>query len=591
MVWGTAGGGIKSCDSILKRIETNDPQLTELVILPMKNFGVAEVDRLAAAIANGTNTTLKSINASGHAISPTSSFTFASAIASANLTGGGVTDVAIGDGTMGDEGIVAFCKPLEESGGSGGGGLEVLDFSFKKLTKDGTTAINRAFGHSPTVRRLHLYRNVGIGDEGMETLCHTTTTYHEEEGDVVPSLLFPALEYLDLSDCSIGTAGVRSLVVGLLSDTRTDGGDDDDDDGAERLQQRRKPIDLTLSRNRIGPDACHHLARLMIMDDQNNQPSSRLLRCLNLQNCGIGDEGLRTLLCSIPTTTDAASNNISSSSSSSTTTLEQLDLTGNNITGVGGCMIDETVTNALVGLHLKNLILAHNPIGVEGILTLASSLNASTTTTQFDLVDLTKTDCGVDGALALLRCCSGTDDGGVSIQTLRLFDNELGSNGFEAFATYWTTTIVASEGDDETHEYHSVLPLPSVINLDIGGNRASEKSVVSLLEVFKTLVVSDTTIIDNNNDDGILTTDNHSEQQSQQRPLRRQQQPLGQLRTLEIGGNAIGEEAEKVIEELTTIWPELDVVRDKASSNYGATTTGGGGAPSPREQLQQLQQR
>lgn len=44
-----------------------------------------------------------------------------------------MTDVAIGDGTMGDEGIVAFCKPLEESGGSGGGGLEVLDFSFKKL--------------------------------------------------------------------------------------------------------------------------------------------------------------------------------------------------------------------------------------------------------------------------------------------------------------------------------------------------------------------------------------------------------------------------------------------------------------------------
>jgi len=553
MVWGTAGG-IKSCDSILKRIEANDPKLTELVILPMKVFGAVEVDRLAAAIANGTNRTLKSINASGHAIPPTSCFTLASAIASVHSTGGGggVTDVAIGDGTMGDEGIIAFCKALEESSG---GGLEVLDFSFKGITKDGTTAINRAFGHSPTLRRLHLYRNIGIGDEGMESLCHnhhlSAEGKGEKEGDAL--LLFPALEYLDLSECSIGAAGVRPLVLGLLSDSSTDGGyDDDDDDGTER----RKPIDLILSRNNIGPDACHHLARMML---NQNESSSRLLRCLNVQNCAIGDEGLRILLSSI---TNDGSNNSSSS-------LEQLDLTGNKITGAGS-MIDETVTNALVRLTLKNLCLAHNPIGVEGIITLASSLAASTTNTHFDLIDLTKTDCGIDGALSLLRCCtSGRDDkegGGVSIQTLRLFDNDLGSDGFEAFATYWTTkAILASDG-------HPALP--SLVNLDIGGNRASEKAVVSLLQVFKTLV-SDRIV----NDNGI-TTDSSGQSQ----------QPLGLLRTLEIGGNAIGEEAEGVIEELTKVWPELDVVRDRSSSDYGGTSNSGG-ALSPREQLQQLQQR
>ena len=41
-----------------------------------------------------------------------------------------MTSVAIGNGTMGDEGVVAFCTPLE---GGNGCGLEVLDFSLKQM--------------------------------------------------------------------------------------------------------------------------------------------------------------------------------------------------------------------------------------------------------------------------------------------------------------------------------------------------------------------------------------------------------------------------------------------------------------------------
>jgi hypothetical protein len=43
-------GGFKSCDSLLKRVEGNDDKLVELVILPMKTFGGAELDRLSSAI-------------------------------------------------------------------------------------------------------------------------------------------------------------------------------------------------------------------------------------------------------------------------------------------------------------------------------------------------------------------------------------------------------------------------------------------------------------------------------------------------------------------------------------------------------------
>jgi hypothetical protein len=45
-----SNGSLRSCDAILKRVEANDPVLTELVILPMKTFGPSDVDRLSIAI-------------------------------------------------------------------------------------------------------------------------------------------------------------------------------------------------------------------------------------------------------------------------------------------------------------------------------------------------------------------------------------------------------------------------------------------------------------------------------------------------------------------------------------------------------------
>jgi hypothetical protein len=44
------GGSLRSCDALLKRVENNDPKLTELVILPMKVFGPSDLERLSTAI-------------------------------------------------------------------------------------------------------------------------------------------------------------------------------------------------------------------------------------------------------------------------------------------------------------------------------------------------------------------------------------------------------------------------------------------------------------------------------------------------------------------------------------------------------------
>lgn len=44
-------GGFKSCESLLNRVEANDGQLVELVILPMKTFGENDVKRLSSIIS------------------------------------------------------------------------------------------------------------------------------------------------------------------------------------------------------------------------------------------------------------------------------------------------------------------------------------------------------------------------------------------------------------------------------------------------------------------------------------------------------------------------------------------------------------
>ena len=45
--WFRGSGGLKSCDSLLARIDCNDPTLKDLVVLPMKDFGSAELENLS----------------------------------------------------------------------------------------------------------------------------------------------------------------------------------------------------------------------------------------------------------------------------------------------------------------------------------------------------------------------------------------------------------------------------------------------------------------------------------------------------------------------------------------------------------------
>lgn len=124
MAWGK-GGSIASCDALIKRVENNDPKLTELVILPMKTFGSAELEKLSSAIASGTNTNLQSISASGHHLPPDSLKSFGLALSTqanhavqqSDGAKGGISRLAIGSKDMGDDGMIALCEGLKESNG------------------------------------------------------------------------------------------------------------------------------------------------------------------------------------------------------------------------------------------------------------------------------------------------------------------------------------------------------------------------------------------------------------------------------------------------------------------------------------------
>jgi hypothetical protein len=76
----------------------------------------------------GKNTNLKVLSASGHKVPKDSLFSLGKALATSQTT---VTSLAIGDSSMGDEGVSFFCKGIQEGGGKTQ--LEAVDFSWKGM--------------------------------------------------------------------------------------------------------------------------------------------------------------------------------------------------------------------------------------------------------------------------------------------------------------------------------------------------------------------------------------------------------------------------------------------------------------------------
>lgn len=437
------------------------------------------MERIAAAISSGKNTHLKSISASGHPVPPRALSALASAIASApqKIISGGIQSIAIGDREMGDSGLIALCSTLEPYKG---GTLETLDMSFKGITKIGMEVLGACFGASECVSSLNLSRNEEVSDDGVEIFCKTALRN-------APSEPFAPLEYLDLSRCNIGPCGVRSLSECFV-------------DGEKKV--RGALIDLMLVSNPLGKESCISLSKLI--SSPSHGKSS--LVSLSLARCSIGDNGIEIL--------------VDSTKMRQCQGLKKLDLSHNNIGTFGAQKLSEALgfpkQESMVSLvDLRELCLNGNPLGSDGVCALTSSLvqregidavPGSVGNSTLSVLDLSETACGSEGAIAALQCGR--------LSTLYLFNNKLGSLGFESI-------VPSLQGGH-----------PSLQSLDLGGNNAKEPAVVRLLQAF---------LLKGNELNAVKSM----------------------LRTLIVGGNEFGEEVEKVLKVVNEAIPELDIAHDR----------------------------
>ncbi len=412
----------------------------------------------------GKNKTLESISASGHKVPEDALELLGSAIASQN--GNRITRIAIGDEKMGDVGVASFCKGLKDVNG---GSLKNVDFALKGISKVGAEMIGKVFGASSNLHTLILYRNPGIGDDGLITLCRAAL-----ESASNP---FPTLRRLDLSDCNIEYRGVESLVNCLIGEVEKVG----------EIRKETQLIDLNLNSNPIGSDSCTSLKKLISIPSVDHS----MVQSLSLKGCSIGDSGIETISGIFR--------------DQQCRYLKTLDLSSNGIGLKGSLALAVALQEGRENINeLKEIVLADNPIGEEGITALANSLTQHQNhegNSMLAVLDLSNTNCGSGGAIALMKCSS--------LSSLRLFDNNLGSSGVEAISSH----LVGG---------HACLK-----HLDLGGNRAEGNAISKLLK-------------------SIMT---------------KQDNFKNSLITLELGGNENSDES--LFEEVKGVRPELDIARDR----------------------------
>lgn len=251
---------------------------------------------------------------------------------------------------------------------------------------------------------------------------------------------------------------------------------------------------LDLHQNPIGDPGFHSLLCFAIN-------SSSLLEVLDTSNCDLTDKALEAL----------SSNNLQDEE----TLLPNLkiwNLSDNILTETGVSYLAEGLTSEGLSLSkLEVLNLSGNELGGTGTKLLANALETRCTMEGVSAVktlDLTNTNCGIEGSKEISQRGN--------LQTLHLFNNRLGSDGFCALAS------VLKGGH------------PTLAYLDLGGNGADQASVVVLLNAL--LETSPNTTFSN------------------------------RLSTLVVGGNESGSAVEQIVVKVKEVHPSLEIARDKKSS-------------------------
>jgi len=550
--WGT-NGSARSCEVLLQRLETNDPTLVDLVVLPLKHFGSKELIRVAACLGNTTNTTLRSLQVSGHAIEDCHAFE----ILGRSMVY--IVSLAIGDATMGDQGLMALCRGLETNptmqlhdtitktntnmNGTNRNKLRSIDLSYKNIGPKGLRALlsvcsSSSLSLSASLQSLDLSRNKKIGPSFNFGEYATTTT---PTPPLVPSLLpslFPCLTYLNLSECQLDTKSCTSIFKAMMRIPQ------------QEQQQKRKLI-LKLNSNQLNNNSENNLHEMITILVRGNRVSE-----LELAHCDIGNTGMEQMIDAAACCSSHSDSN--DNQNNNKIDLERLDLSFNKLTSVSYLLTTAQQQQQLPPSapksphyfsHLRSLNLSGNPLGT----TLTNSILIEECShpmimmmsSVLEELDLSQTSCDISGAVALIRWCSSSNTGTKknTMKTLNLFGNNFGSEGLIALST-------VLQGGHPSLEY-----------LDLGGNNASEEAVVALVQgLTEPLVIVHHTAVtaataENKNDDTIPNNKN-------------------KLRVLVVGGNGGGPALEKAVVVVNKVLPDLDIARTKVQKNGGGGGSG-----------------
>jgi Ran GTPase-activating protein (RanGAP) involved in mRNA processing and transport len=283
-------------------------------------------------------------------------------------------------------------------------------------SRKGMVALGKTFGHSKNLRQLILSRNEKIGDEGVQA-------FNEAISDTNDTIL-ESLEILDLASCEIGANGVEAL---------------------SKLLNRCsiRSISLTLTSNPLRSASCAALSTTLC--------GTSKVTSLYLSHCDIGDDGLKLLLASQQCTNEIG--------------LTVLDLSHNGIGPEGAT----TLASALWDngesrfKNLNELVLTGNALGYIGVQCLGNALahrnkdgNFEAGNETLEILDLTQTDCGKDGAVAIMRCSH--------LKRVRLFNNQLADIGGNKAKINTVIQVLDAVGTINTE-------IDSKLNtLEIGGN-------------------------------------------------------------------------------------------------------------------------
>ncbi|KAG7344379.1 leucine rich repeat LRR-containing protein [Nitzschia inconspicua] len=469
--WGV-NGSARSCDALLKRVEANDPTLKELVILPLKIFESKDLRRLANALRS--NTHLTTLNASGHHIDDVESLEeLGRSLASQSLSP--MTELAIGDSQMGDAGVKALCRGLKSRNNLK---LETIDLSWKGISSEGFATLLCVLGTLPSLKFLNLAQNDDVGPFFDFSSC--------------PLPLFPNLTMLDLSKCGLNAETCCSLVKAIGA--------------VESGSRRNTPLSLKFDSNDLRDHDYFYEMLIYLCEHP-------ILAELYISGCELGDEGLRQMI-------NCGRHCITTKAVSS---LQVLDLADNNLSSAVFCDFFTEVlrTESKYSLlsHLRKLNLSGNTLDEKSCQQLAASITEGRLQYLHEL-DVTRTFCGVNGAMALVQC-NLNDPSQCSLKVLTLFGNKLGSDGF----------VQLSKALEGGH--------PMLESLDLGGNDATEAGVVALLQA--------------------LTSTNTT---------------ANVLRLLVVGGNQGGDTVEALVKEIKRKHPELDIARDNPGKNRNNVPTG-----------------